>query len=83
MTLFKPRVNYNFYPDAQMGWGDLVTGELEIVELPVNPHAMLVEPYVQILATRLKEEMEKQPQRKMISQSHRKQVPQVVNSIVR
>ena len=42
-----------------MGWGDLVTGELDIVELPVNPHAMLVEPYVKILASQLKEKMEK------------------------
>ena len=38
-----------------MGWGDLVTGRLEIVELPVNPHAMLAEPYVQSLADCLKE----------------------------
>ena len=55
VTVFKPKVNYDFYPDRQMGWGDLVTGRLEIVELPVNPHAMLAEPYVQSLADRLKE----------------------------
>jgi phthiocerol/phenolphthiocerol synthesis type-I polyketide synthase E len=55
VTLFKPRVNYDFYPDPQMGWGDLVTGGLDIIELPVNPHAMLVEPYVEILADRLRE----------------------------
>ena len=57
VTVFKPKVNYDFYPDRQMGWGDLVTGHLEIVELPVNPHAMLAEPYVQSLADRLKEAM--------------------------
>jgi amino acid adenylation domain-containing protein len=55
VTVFKPKVNYDFYPDRQMGWRDLVTGRLEIVELPVNPHAMLAEPYVQSLADRLKE----------------------------
>ena len=54
VTVFKPRVNYDFYPDRQMGWGNLVTGRLDIVELPVHPHAMLAEPYVQILAEHLK-----------------------------
>ena len=41
-----------------MGWGDLVTGGLDIVELPVNPHAMLVEPYVGELAQALAEKLE-------------------------
>ena len=53
LTLFKPQKNYSFYSDPQMGWGDLVQ-DLDIVELPVNPHAMLVEPYVKILAEELK-----------------------------
>jgi amino acid adenylation domain-containing protein len=54
VMVFKPKVNYDFYPDRQMGWGDLVTGRLDVVELPVHPHAMLAEPYVQILANHLK-----------------------------
>jgi len=54
LTLFKPHVNYKFYPDPNMGWGDLALGGLDIVELPVNPHAMLVEPYVRGLAAELK-----------------------------
>jgi len=58
VIVFKPRVNYNFYPDPQMGWGNMVMGELKVIELPVNPHAMLVEPFVQALAARLREEME-------------------------
>jgi len=37
-----------------MGWANLTAGGLEIIELPVNPGAMLVEPYVQILAERLR-----------------------------
>lgn len=53
IALFKPQVNYKFYPDPKMGWGDLVQGGLDIVELPVNPHAMLVEPYVGMLAEQL------------------------------
>ena len=43
---------------------------------------MLVEPYVKILATHLKEEMEKAAAAKIVSHSHRKQMPQLVNGIV-
>jgi len=38
-----------------MGWGDLAMDGLDIVEVAVNPHSMLLEPYVQILAHQLKE----------------------------
>ena len=55
LTLFKPRFNYKFYPDPKMGWGDLTLGGLDIVEVAVNPHSMLLEPYVKVLATQLKE----------------------------
>jgi amino acid adenylation domain-containing protein len=54
VTLFKPQVNYKFYPDPKMGWGDLALKGLDIVEFPINPHAMLVEPYVEMLAKELK-----------------------------
>jgi non-ribosomal peptide synthetase component F/thioesterase domain-containing protein/acyl carrier protein len=54
VTLVKPTVNYKSYSDPNMGWGDLTLGGLEIVELPVMPHAMLVEPYVKHLAAQLK-----------------------------
>ena len=82
VAVFKPQVNYNFYPDPQMGWGDLVTGELDIIELPVNPHAMLVEPYVQMLSSQLKEKMEKATSAKTISHSDQKKMPRLVNGIV-
>jgi thioesterase domain-containing protein/acyl carrier protein len=55
VTLFKPRFNYKFYPDPLMGWGDLVQGGLEIIEVSVNPHSMLIEPNVNFLAEKLKE----------------------------
>jgi thioesterase domain-containing protein len=54
LTLFKPRINYKFYPDPKMGWGKLALQGLDIVELPMFPHAMLVEPYVELLARELK-----------------------------
>jgi glutamate-1-semialdehyde aminotransferase/thioesterase domain-containing protein/acyl carrier protein len=54
VTLFKPRFNYKFYPDPNLGWGDLVQGGLELIEVAVNPHSMLLEPYISILASQLK-----------------------------
>ena len=57
IALFKPQVNYKFYPDPKMGWGDLALGGLDMVEMPLNPHAMLVEPYVRTLALELKKRM--------------------------
>ncbi|MBL9213335.1 MAG: amino acid adenylation domain-containing protein [Opitutaceae bacterium] len=57
LTLIKPHVNYKFYPDPELGWGDLALGGLDIVELPVNPHAMLVEPYARQLAHELERRM--------------------------
>ena len=55
LTVFKPRINYKFYPDPKMGWGELAS--LDIVEFPFNPHAMLVEPYVEQLAAALIQSM--------------------------
>ena len=54
ITVFKPAVNYDVYPDPKMGWGDLALEGLDIVQLSVNPHAMLLEPYVEELAAQLR-----------------------------
>ncbi len=59
LTLFKPQVNYKFYPDPKMGWGDMALQGLDIVELPLYPHAMLVEPYVELLARELKARLDR------------------------
>ena len=59
LTLFKPHINYKFYPDPEMGWGDLALGGLDIVEMPINPHAMLVEPYAEMLARELKARLDR------------------------
>src|SRR5262249_2739883 len=58
ITIFKPMANYSCYPDPQMGWSGLSSAGLEIVELPVNPHAMLAEPYVKQLADALKKRLD-------------------------
>lgn len=57
IVLFKPRFNYKFYPDPQMGWGDLAAS-IDTVEVAVNPHAMLLEPYVVALAQQLKDRID-------------------------
>ena len=54
VTVFKPKKNYHFMSDALMGWGDLVCVGLEIVELPANPHARLIEPVVEVIARELR-----------------------------
>ncbi|MCX6572011.1 MAG: amino acid adenylation domain-containing protein [Candidatus Aminicenantes bacterium] len=59
VTLFRPHKNYSFVRDPQMRWGDLAKGGLEIVELPVNPGGIFVEPYVRILSSKLRERLEK------------------------
>jgi len=59
IMLFKPQVNYDFFPDPKMGWGNMALGGLEVVELPVNPHAMLVKPFVEHLAAALLKRLDK------------------------
>jgi aspartate racemase len=54
LTIFKPQKNYSHLRDAHLGWDGLAAGGLEIIELPVNPGGIFVEPYVQTLAKELK-----------------------------
>jgi thioesterase domain-containing protein/acyl carrier protein len=61
ITVFKPEVNYAALPDQQMGWGGLAEGGADIVALPVNPHAMLVEPFVQYLAEEFRSRLSREP----------------------
>jgi amino acid adenylation domain-containing protein len=53
VIVFKPHRNYSFFTDPHMGWRGVSRGELDLVELEVNPHAMLVEPFVCKLASAL------------------------------
>jgi amino acid adenylation domain-containing protein len=56
VTIIKPKTNYSFFPDPEMGWGELAGG-LDIITLNVAPHAMLEEPAVQQLAAVLSEKL--------------------------
>jgi aspartate racemase len=53
VTLVKPKRTYSGLKDPKMGWGKVLKSPAEIVELDMNPHAMLVEPFVQDLAAEL------------------------------
>jgi thioesterase domain-containing protein len=54
ITLFKHVQNYSFFADPQMGWAGLLVEGLNVIEVPASPGGMFVEPYVQVLAARLK-----------------------------
>jgi pyochelin synthetase len=58
MTICKPRRNYAFLRDPFNGWGEIAVGGLEIIELPSNPGGIFLEPYVQTLAEKLKEQID-------------------------
>src|ERR1700730_17820803 len=58
MTICKPRRNYAFLRDPYNGWGHIALGGLEVIELPSNPGGIFLNPYVQTLAEKLKEQID-------------------------
>ncbi len=54
LMVVRPQKNYDFMPDAKLGWGDLVGDRIDLIQLPVNPHAMLIRPCVSLLAHEMK-----------------------------
>lgn len=54
ITVFRPRTNYDFMPDLQLGWGNVASGGIDLVTLPVNPHAMLITPCAKILGEEIR-----------------------------
>lgn len=69
VTLFNPRINYTKFPDDHMGWDGVVLGGIDIVRLPMNPHAMLVEPSVEFLAVKLAGKIEEAEARMTLHQN--------------
>ena len=53
VTNFRPRRHYSACPDPDMGWGGLALTGVRNIELDLNPHAMLVEPFLAQLAESL------------------------------
>ena len=56
--VFKAKKNYSYLHDPMLGWKDVLTGPLDFIELPSNPGGLFMEPYVQVLAQRLKEKID-------------------------
>ncbi len=54
ITQFRPIKHYACFDGPELGWDKLVTGGLETYDLPVYPRGMLVEPFVKLLAEKLK-----------------------------
>ena len=54
ITLFKTKRAYAGYGDPQMGWGNGLTGGLDVQQLSVYPAGMLMEPFVAELAEKLR-----------------------------
>jgi oxalate---CoA ligase len=53
--MFKATKHYSFLHDPLMGWGDVIKGRLEFIKLPSNPGGLFMEPYVRVLADKLKQ----------------------------
>ena len=54
LTVFKSKVQYAEVRDPQLEWEDgLAAGGIDLIELPVYPAGMLMEPFVKDLAERL------------------------------
>lgn len=52
---FKAKQNYSYLHDPMLGWGEVLNGPLEFIELPSSAGGLFMEPYVQVLAEKLKE----------------------------
>ncbi|HEY2646072.1 MAG TPA: hypothetical protein VGI34_03835, partial [Candidatus Acidoferrales bacterium] len=59
MTICKPRRNYSFLRDPFNGWAEIAAGGLEVIDLPSDPGGIFLEPYVQTLAERLREQIDR------------------------
>ena len=56
--MFKAKKNYSYLHDPMLGWGEVLTGPLEFIELPSNAGGLFMEPYVQVMAEKLKERID-------------------------
>ncbi len=54
ITQFLPMKHYACFSGPELGWEKLAAGGLETCDLPVYPRGMLVEPFVPLLAEKLK-----------------------------
>ncbi len=55
ITLFRPKKHFAGLNDPEFGWGGMAEKGVDIHILQMNPKGMMVEPFVKILADKLKE----------------------------
>jgi amino acid adenylation domain-containing protein len=58
ITIFEPKRNYDFHCKPRLGWHGFAE-TLQVIEMPVYPGGLFVEPYVRMLAERLREAIDK------------------------
>jgi thioesterase domain-containing protein len=56
LTLFKPKQSYAGYSDTFFGWQNYVQ-DITLIELPVYPAGMLIEPFVAQLASHIERQL--------------------------
>ena len=71
LTLFRPQRNYAFLRDPMNGWETVVAGGMELIDLPVDPGGIFVEPYVRFLAEKLRERIDRNDTARPISENER------------
>ncbi len=59
ITVFRPKKPYAGYDDPLLGWGDGLTGGVEVEQLSAFPAGILVEPFVAELAEKFKKSLQK------------------------
>jgi acyl transferase domain-containing protein/thioesterase domain-containing protein len=64
IAVFRPRKQFRGYDMNDCGWGVLAPGRTEVDVLPVNPRGMLVDPFVEELARRIRKSMDSHIQSK-------------------
>ncbi len=58
LLLVAERQPLGIYPDASLGWGELIVGKLKIVKVPGHTRSLITEPRVRSIAQQIKECME-------------------------
>jgi phthiocerol/phenolphthiocerol synthesis type-I polyketide synthase E len=70
VTDIRPHSQYRLFDDSRLKWERLATGGQRVVTLPVNPPAMLSEPFVKYLAQALKQCIDQALEANFVSSNH-------------
>jgi amino acid adenylation domain-containing protein len=61
ITLFRTKAHFRHFDDWSCGWGEVAKQAVEIVEMPNYPRGSLNDPFVDLLADRLRAKLENVP----------------------